>query len=47
MTRKEQHKARKRKGKDSCYRELFFGTIYINPLNRFVFKWQLIEVEDD
>ncbi len=46
MTRKEQHKKRKRENKGS-YRELFFGTIYLNPLNTFVFKWQLIEVESD
>ena len=46
MTRKEEHKKRKR-GNKGNYRELFFGTIYLNPLNNFVFKWQLIEVEDD
>ncbi len=46
MTRLEQHKKRKR-GNKGEYRELFFGTVYANPLNRFVLKWQLIEVESD
>ncbi len=46
MTRLEQHKKRKR-GNKGEYRELFFGTVYVNPLNRFVLKWQLIEVESD
>lgn len=46
MTRLEQHKKRKR-GNKGEYRELFFGTVYVNPLNRFVLKWQLIEAEED
>lgn len=46
MTRKEQHKARKRANKGE-YRKVYFGTVYINPLNRHIWRWQVIEVEED